>query len=102
MPRPGRITVTFGPLINSDPAAAGDWHEIVCLRDATRNLIAHNVKEPLLTKPQGNALHLSWLQRSMSRVLSELAGAGAKTGLAAANCSVVSGPILLRRRLDAS
>lgn len=48
MPRPGRITVTFGPLINSDPAAAGDWHEIVRLRDATRNLIAHNVKEPLL------------------------------------------------------
>jgi fatty-acyl-CoA synthase len=48
MPRPGRITVTFGPLISPDPAAAGDWHEIVRLRDATRNLIAFNVKEPLL------------------------------------------------------
>ena len=48
MPRPGRITVTFGPLISPDPAAAGDWHEIVRLRDATRNLIALNVKEPLL------------------------------------------------------
>jgi fatty-acyl-CoA synthase len=48
LPRPGRVTVTFGPLISPDPAAAADWHEIVRLRDATRNLIAHNVTEPLL------------------------------------------------------
>jgi fatty-acyl-CoA synthase len=48
LPRPGRVTVTFGPLISPDPSEAGDWHEIVRLRDATRNLIAHNVKEPLL------------------------------------------------------
>jgi 1-acyl-sn-glycerol-3-phosphate acyltransferase len=48
LPRPGHVTVSFGPLISPDPAAPADWHEIVRLRDATRNLIAHNVKEPLL------------------------------------------------------
>ena len=48
LPRPGRVVVTFGPLISPDPAAAGDWHEIVRLRDETRNLIACNVQEPLI------------------------------------------------------
>jgi fatty-acyl-CoA synthase len=48
LPRPGRVIVTFGPLISPDPAAAGDWHEMVRLRDETRNLIACNVREPLI------------------------------------------------------
>ncbi|HKV03599.1 MAG TPA: AMP-binding protein [Candidatus Acidoferrales bacterium] len=48
LPRPGRVTVTFGPLIAPDPAAGDDWREIVRLRDATREIIARNVGEPLL------------------------------------------------------
>jgi fatty-acyl-CoA synthase len=48
LPRPGRIVVTLGPLIAPDPSAAADWHEIVRLRDATREVIAKNVGEPLL------------------------------------------------------
>jgi fatty-acyl-CoA synthase len=48
LPRPGRIVVTLGPLIAPDPNAGQDWHEIVRLRDATREVIARNVGEPLL------------------------------------------------------
>jgi len=48
LPRRGKITVTFGPLISPDPAAGDDWHEIVRLRDATRKAIALNSGEPLL------------------------------------------------------
>lgn len=48
LPRPGRITVTFGPLVTPEPAAANDWHEIVRLRDATREIIGRNTREPLL------------------------------------------------------
>jgi 1-acyl-sn-glycerol-3-phosphate acyltransferase len=48
LPRPGRITVTFGPLLKPDPQAGDDWHEIVRLRDATREIIARNTGEPLL------------------------------------------------------
>jgi 1-acyl-sn-glycerol-3-phosphate acyltransferase len=48
IPRPGRITVTFGPPIVPDPAAGDDWREIVRLRDATREIIARNSGEPLL------------------------------------------------------
>ncbi len=48
LPRPGRITVTFGPPIAPDPAAGDDWREIVRLRDATREIIARNSGEPLL------------------------------------------------------
>jgi fatty-acyl-CoA synthase len=48
LPRPGRVTVTFGPLLTPDPAAAGDWREIVRLRDAAREIIARNAGEPLL------------------------------------------------------
>jgi len=48
LPRPGRITVTFGPLLRPDPNAGDDWREIVRLRDTTREIIARNVGEPLL------------------------------------------------------
>ena len=48
LPRRGKITVTFGPLVSPDPAAGDDWHEIVRLRDATRQAIALNSGEPLL------------------------------------------------------
>ena len=48
LPQPGRITVTFGPLVRPDPNAGDDWREIVRLRDETRETIARNVGEPLL------------------------------------------------------
>jgi fatty-acyl-CoA synthase len=48
LPRPGRITVTFGPLLAPDPQAGDDWREIVRLRDTTREIIARNTAEPLL------------------------------------------------------
>ena len=48
LPRPGRVTVTFGPLLAPDPAAGDDWREIVRLRDATREIISRNSGEPLL------------------------------------------------------
>jgi fatty-acyl-CoA synthase len=48
LPRPGRVTVSFGPLVVPDPAAGNDWHEIVRLRDATREIIANGTGEPLL------------------------------------------------------
>ena len=48
LPRPGRVTVTFGPLIIPDPSAGNDWHEIVRLRDATREIIARGTGESLL------------------------------------------------------
>src|SRR6202050_3312617 len=48
LPRPVRITVTFGPLVIPDRAAGNDWQEIVRLRDSTRELIAKNSGEPLL------------------------------------------------------
>jgi fatty-acyl-CoA synthase len=48
MPRPGRITVTFGPLLRPDPQAGDDWRQIVRLRDITREIIGRNTGEPLL------------------------------------------------------
>ena len=48
LPRRGRITVTLGPLVFPDPSAGDDWHEIVRLRDTTREIIARNAGEPLL------------------------------------------------------
>jgi len=48
LPRPGKISVTFGPLVKPDPAAGDDWREIVRLRDATREIMARNSGEPLL------------------------------------------------------
>jgi fatty-acyl-CoA synthase len=48
LPRPGRVTVTFGPLVAPDPGAGNDWHEIVRLRDTTREIISRGAGEPLL------------------------------------------------------
>ncbi|MFZ0522414.1 MAG: AMP-binding protein [Candidatus Acidiferrales bacterium] len=48
LPRPGRVIVTFSPPIMPDPTAANDWHEIVRLRDATREAIARNSGEALI------------------------------------------------------
>jgi len=48
LPRPGRVTVSFGPLVVPDPSAGNDWHEIVRLRDATREIIAKGTGEPLI------------------------------------------------------
>jgi 1-acyl-sn-glycerol-3-phosphate acyltransferase len=48
LPRPGCVTVTFNPLIVPNPAAGSDWHEIVRLRDATRETIARNSGESLI------------------------------------------------------
>lgn len=48
LPRPGKITVTYGPLVIPNRAAGDDWHEIVRLRDATREIIARGADEPLL------------------------------------------------------
>jgi fatty-acyl-CoA synthase len=48
LPKPGRVTVTFGPAVAPDPAAGDDWREIVRLRDKTREIIARNAGEPLL------------------------------------------------------
>jgi len=48
LPRPGRITVTFGPLVTPQAGANDGWQEIVRLRDETREIIARNSGEPLL------------------------------------------------------
>ncbi|MGH9775622.1 MAG: AMP-binding protein [Candidatus Acidiferrales bacterium] len=47
LPRPGRIRVTFGPLLHPQEAV-GDWHEMVRLRDAARQAIAEGTGEALL------------------------------------------------------
>jgi 1-acyl-sn-glycerol-3-phosphate acyltransferase len=48
LPRPGRVTLTFGPLVTPNAEAGNDWQEIVRLRDATRDVIARSSGEPLL------------------------------------------------------
>jgi fatty-acyl-CoA synthase len=48
LPRRGRVALTFGPLIFPNLSAGDDWHEIVRLRDVTRETIALNSGEPLL------------------------------------------------------
>lgn len=48
LPRPGRITVTYGPLLVPNRDAGDDWREIVRLRDETRQIIARGAGEPLL------------------------------------------------------
>ena len=58
LPKFGRIEVQFGPLVAPQPdavalddksgAAQADWHEIVRMRDAVREIIAKNTGEPLL------------------------------------------------------
>jgi fatty-acyl-CoA synthase len=48
LPRPGRVTMTFGPLLWPRPGTKNDWHEIVRLRDQTREIIAQGVGESWL------------------------------------------------------
>jgi fatty-acyl-CoA synthase len=48
LPRPGRVSLTFGPLIEPHAEAGDDWREIVRLRDATREVIAQNAGERML------------------------------------------------------
>jgi fatty-acyl-CoA synthase len=48
LPRPGKVTVTLGPLVKPAPGTESDWQEIVRLRDETRGIIARNSGEPLL------------------------------------------------------
>jgi 1-acyl-sn-glycerol-3-phosphate acyltransferase len=48
LPKPGRVTMTFGPLVSPRPGTENDWHEIVRLRDQTREIIARGAGEPLL------------------------------------------------------
>jgi fatty-acyl-CoA synthase len=47
LPKPGRVTLTVGPLIESNARADG-WREIVRLRDETREVIARRAAESLL------------------------------------------------------
>jgi 1-acyl-sn-glycerol-3-phosphate acyltransferase len=54
LPRPAQITITVSAPIYpresepNGPAASSDWHELVRLRDETREAIARHVPEPLL------------------------------------------------------
>jgi fatty-acyl-CoA synthase len=48
LPNPGRVTVTLGPLVFPNPATENDWHEIVRLRDATREIVSRYSGEPPL------------------------------------------------------
>jgi fatty-acyl-CoA synthase len=48
LPKPGRVTVTFGPLVKPSPDLGDDWREVVRLRDETRAIIARHSGEPLL------------------------------------------------------
>jgi fatty-acyl-CoA synthase len=48
LPRRGKVTVTFGPLIVPNASPPDDWHEIVRLRDVTRETLARNSGESLL------------------------------------------------------
>jgi 1-acyl-sn-glycerol-3-phosphate acyltransferase len=48
LPRPGRITLTFGPLIFPNASSGDDWREIVRLRDETREAIAKNTGEAMI------------------------------------------------------
>ncbi|MFZ0639543.1 MAG: AMP-binding protein [Candidatus Acidiferrales bacterium] len=47
LPKPGRVILTVGPLIESNASADG-WREIVRLRDETREVIARGADESLL------------------------------------------------------
>jgi acyl carrier protein len=47
LPRPGRITITVCPPL-APPSSAANWKEIVRVRDAAREIIAHFAREPLL------------------------------------------------------
>jgi 1-acyl-sn-glycerol-3-phosphate acyltransferase len=55
LPRPRNVTLTLSPPINPRTAAStpgesdsSDWHELIRLRDATREAIARHTNEALL------------------------------------------------------
>jgi fatty-acyl-CoA synthase len=55
LPRPGDVTITLSPPIYprtasgaDDSADASGWHELIRLRDATRDAIVRHTEEPLL------------------------------------------------------
>ncbi|HKW88132.1 MAG TPA: AMP-binding protein [Candidatus Acidoferrales bacterium] len=48
LPKPGRVTLTLGPLVAPSQGTENDWHEIVRLRDETREIISRGSGEPLL------------------------------------------------------
>lgn len=54
LPRPSSVTITVHPPIfprsvdSGDAAGSSDWHELIRLRDATREAIARDSGEPLL------------------------------------------------------
>lgn len=48
LPKFGRLTITFGPLVEPEPKSKSEWQEIVRLRDETREIVARNSGEPLL------------------------------------------------------
>jgi 1-acyl-sn-glycerol-3-phosphate acyltransferase len=55
LPRPTSVTITLSPPIypstatsTSNSADSSDWHELIRLRDATREAIARHASEPLL------------------------------------------------------
>jgi 1-acyl-sn-glycerol-3-phosphate acyltransferase len=48
LPRPGSVTLTFGPLIFPNTSSGDDWREIVRLRDETREVIANNTGEAMI------------------------------------------------------
>ena len=48
LPRPGSVTLTFGPLIFPNTSSGDDWREIVRLRDETREVIAKNTGEAMI------------------------------------------------------
>jgi fatty-acyl-CoA synthase len=48
LPRPGRVTLTFGPLLFPSASSGDDWREIVRLRDETREVIAKNTGEAMI------------------------------------------------------
>ena len=39
LPKPGCVTVKLGPLVVPNSATENDWHEIVRLRDVTREIV---------------------------------------------------------------
>jgi fatty-acyl-CoA synthase len=45
LPRPGRVTITFGPLLRAE---SSEWSQVLALRDAVREVLAKNTGDPKL------------------------------------------------------
>jgi len=48
LPKFGRVTVTFGPLVQPRAVGKGEWQEMVRMRDEVRGIVARNVGETML------------------------------------------------------